>query len=370
MKKAFMGVRLRRLRDERGLTQIALARALELSPSYLNQLERNQRPLTVPILLKINSVFGVDVQLFSEDEEAKLVTDLRDTFADSAADEDIAMTEIRELASNMPAVGRAFVTLHHRYREAMEQCATLAAQLGDDWRSYAAKQPLAPYEEVRDYFYTRHNHIAELDEAAESIFLQSNLRIGDMVADLATRLDERHGIRVVLENIDEAGSDTHRHYDAKSKLLHISPQLRPGQQAFQLATQIAFLEFGDLLRRLTDNKAFSGEESRALARIGFASYFAGALVLPYTAFLQSAETLNYDIERLSRRFGVGFETVCHRLSTLQRAEARGCRSFLSVSTAPGMSRRDNQRRISTFRAWGEPVRSGMSMKLSPLPGAF
>ncbi len=31
MKKAFMGVRLRRLREERGMTQAALARALELS---------------------------------------------------------------------------------------------------------------------------------------------------------------------------------------------------------------------------------------------------------------------------------------------------------------------------------------------------
>ena len=51
MKKTFMGIRLRRFREERGLTQVALARALELSPSYLNQLEQNQRPLSVPVLL-------------------------------------------------------------------------------------------------------------------------------------------------------------------------------------------------------------------------------------------------------------------------------------------------------------------------------
>ena len=40
MKKTFMGVRLRRLREERGMTQAALARALDLSPSYLNQISR------------------------------------------------------------------------------------------------------------------------------------------------------------------------------------------------------------------------------------------------------------------------------------------------------------------------------------------
>ena len=91
MKKAFMGVRLKRLREERGLTQIALARALELSASYLNQLEQNQRPLTVPVLLKLNADFGVDVQRFSEDDEARLITDLRELLGEQPEREAIAL---------------------------------------------------------------------------------------------------------------------------------------------------------------------------------------------------------------------------------------------------------------------------------------
>ena len=54
MAKTFMGVRLRSLRAERGMTQAALAQALELSPSYLNHLERNQRPLTAQMLLGVD----------------------------------------------------------------------------------------------------------------------------------------------------------------------------------------------------------------------------------------------------------------------------------------------------------------------------
>lgn len=339
MKKAFMGGRLRRLREERGLTQTALASALELSPSYVNQIEKNQRPLTVGILLKINSVFGVDVQLFSEGEEAKLLSDLRDTFADAVSGEKIGTTEIRELVANMPAVGRALVTLHRRYRDAMDQCVSMSAQLGDDWRDYAAAQPLAPFEEVRDFFYARHNHIAELDEAAERIFLKSNLRIGNLVADLAARLQSQHGVRVIET---DTAVDMYRHYDAEARLLYISPHLRPGQQAFQMATQIAFLEFNELLHNLSDNHAFSREESRALARIGLANYFAGALILPYGAFLKSAETLRYDIDRLSSDFGVGFETVCHRLSTMQRPEARGVPFFfVRVDRAGNVSKRQS-----------------------------
>ena len=61
MKKTFMGLKLRRLRAERGLSQTALAHTLGISPSYLNQIEQNQRPLTVSVLLKISQTLGVDV---------------------------------------------------------------------------------------------------------------------------------------------------------------------------------------------------------------------------------------------------------------------------------------------------------------------
>ena len=56
-KKLFLGYKLRRLREQRALTQAALAKQLELSPSYLNQIENNQRPLTLPVLLRIASIF-------------------------------------------------------------------------------------------------------------------------------------------------------------------------------------------------------------------------------------------------------------------------------------------------------------------------
>ncbi len=58
MRKSFMGVRLRRLRAERGLTQVALAQLLELSPSYVNQMEQNQRPMTMAVVLKISRALG------------------------------------------------------------------------------------------------------------------------------------------------------------------------------------------------------------------------------------------------------------------------------------------------------------------------
>lgn len=109
-----------------------------------------------------------------------------------------------------------------------------------------------------------------------------------------------------------------------------------------MATQLAFLELGNVIDRLADNSILAGDEARRLARIGLANYFAGALILPYSDFLAAAEAEAYDIEKLSRKFGVGFETICHRLSTLQRAEARGIPFFfVRVDRAGNISKRQS-----------------------------
>lgn len=329
-----MGVRLRRLREERTLKQVELAASLGISASYLNQLEQNQRPLTVPVLLKINAVFGVDVQLFSEDEEARLITDLRDALADGA--EQVSMAEIRELATNMPAVGRTLVSLHRRYRETAERSEAMAAQLGDDWISGGSAR--MPFEQVRDFFYARHNHVEPLDAAAERLYRQAGLSPRSVHAGLLAWLRDRHDVQI---NWTE-GSNAQRRYDPARRTLHISADLKQNQQAFQMATQLAFLELGEVIERLSDNSILVGEEARRLARIGLANYFAGALILPYTDFLAAAEADAYDIEKLGRRFGVGFETICHRLSTLQRAEGRGIPFFfVRVDRAGNISKRQS-----------------------------
>lgn len=335
MRKVFMGVRIRRLREQRNMTQVALARALELSPSYLNQLEKNQRPLTVPVLLRLNALFGVDVQLFSEDEEARLITDLRDLIADAGLGEEVTLTELKELAINMPTVGRAMLTLAQRQRQANERLEAMAAKMGSNIQS---SSPM-PYEEVRDFFYAHHNHIADLDTLAEQIYENDIGHGNDLAIKLTERLSGKHGIRVV---IDEKLGSTMRHFDQATGLLHLSTAMESGQQAFQMATQLAFLEAGDLLETLSNHPKLSGNDSKKLARIGLANYFAGALLLPYSRFLETAEQLRYDIDLLSQRFGVGFETICHRLSTLQRSDNKGVPFFLiRVDRAGNISKRQS-----------------------------
>ncbi|OZB19120.1 MAG: Cro/Cl family transcriptional regulator [Hyphomonas sp. 34-62-18] len=339
--KTFSGVRIRRLREEQRLTQQALASALGISLSYLNQLENNQRPISMNVALKLDEAFGFDATLLAEGDEARLVSELRSALADPAVGENIATADLRALASNMPAVGRALVSLQRRYQRALEQSAALSSRLGGDQRD-AITAASTPFEEVRDFFYTRHNYVAELDEAAETAAADMHWRPGEAATALAERLERDHDVRVVTAPRDDASADTRRQFDRASRTLHLSPHLGQGQQAFQMATQLAFLEQNDAIEALVSKAPFAGEDSRRLARIGLANYFAGALVLPYRAFLEAAEATRYDIGLLGQRFGVGFETACHRLSTMQRPDARGVPFFfIRVDRAGNISKRQS-----------------------------
>ena len=161
MAKVFMGVRLQRLREERRMTQVALAKSLGISPSYLNQMERNQRPLTVPILLRIGTVLGVDPQIFSEHDSASLVADVRDVFGELPDAPPTSMAELKMLVENMPELARSILLLQRRYRVMAERADTLAARLDDGSRGASSAAPSTD-EEVREYLNRRQNYICLL----------------------------------------------------------------------------------------------------------------------------------------------------------------------------------------------------------------
>ncbi|MBD0738113.1 short-chain fatty acyl-CoA regulator family protein [Streptomyces sp. CBMA29] len=344
VRKIYAHAKLRRLRAERGMNQVELARALGISTSYLNQIEHSQRPLTAPVLLRIAEVLGVDPEFFSEAAQERLGTDLRTALGDEATGVSVPADEVAEIVRDHPEVARALVALHHRYRDAAEQVAALASA---DTGASGAPAPLStlppaePHDEVRDFFYAHHNHFEQLDSAAEDAARAWGLDSARTAADVLRRhLAERHRVTVV-EAAPERSADVRR-FDPAHGLLFLSPWLTDGRRAFQLATQIALLEHRPLLDTLVGSAALTSARSADLVRIGLANYFAGALLMPYTAFRSAAEELRYDIELLQARFGVGFETVCHRLSTLQRSGARGVPfSFLRVDRAGNVSKRQS-----------------------------
>ena len=352
MNKARVGVRLRRFREERGLTQAALAHSLGISPSYVNQMESNQRPITAPVLLKLASVFEVDFQQFSTDEADRLTMQLRDALIDSSIGENVSNAEIRELAETMPAVARHIVELHRRYRHVLTSNETITSRIDAVGAGLATIPAPMAFEEVRDLFYVQRNYFPTLDEAAEKIFTDDGFVIGDTASGIAARLKTKHGTRISELPGDDSSGNV-RSYDHETNVLAISGVLSPGQRAFQLASHLALVETREQIDQIIDDAKLSSRETEALVRIGLSNYFAGALVLPYRQFLDSAEELRYDIDLLLRRFRVGFETIAHRLSTLQRPGARGVPFiFVRVDRAGNISKRVSATNFDFSRVGG------------------
>jgi predicted transcriptional regulator/transcriptional regulator with XRE-family HTH domain len=338
MSKTFVGSRVRQLRNERGFSQAALAQMLEISPSYLNQIEHDVRPLTVAVLLRITEVFGVDATFFASQDDTRLVAELREVTMDRDLDIDVDLPEVADIVNGHPGFARAMVNLHRRYRITTAQLAAATEERYSD--GSGSGSITMPHEEVRDYFYQRQNYLHELDTAAEDLATRLRMHHGDFAGELARRLTEVHGVHI-NKRIDLGDTVLHR-YDPATKTLEISNHLASGQQAFKLAAELAYLEFGDLIDAMVTEGKFTSDESRTLARLGLANYFAAAAVLPYRQFHDVAENFRYDIERLSSFYSVSYETIGHRLSTLQRPSMRGVPfSFIRVDRAGNMSKRQS-----------------------------
>jgi hypothetical protein len=351
MTKAFMGVRLKTLREQRGLTQAALATSLKISPSYLNQIENDQRPLTVPVLLRLQAAHGIDLQLFSDDESARRLSELQSVLSDRAGGSAVPLAEAKVVASQLPSVAKVLLQLHKRARAVEEQLSSIVAGSDGDRLSTELAPPMQPYEEVREFFYARHDHMAVLDRRAEQLYetVTSGVPAGHGpigAAELLVRLRERllseHGIHVRQTAASRTSDHALRSYDPATRTVSLATDMDPGQQAFQLGVQLAFLEAGPLIDSFTTANAFTTSQARSLARLGFANHFAGALLLPNAPFQEAAEQLRYDIELLCDRFGVGFETVCHRLATMHHAPGRGIPFFIvRVDRAGNVSKRQS-----------------------------
>jgi predicted transcriptional regulator/transcriptional regulator with XRE-family HTH domain len=349
MTKAYMGVRLKALRERKGLTQAALATSLKISSSYLNQIENDQRPLTVAVLLRLQAAHGVDLQLFSDDENSLRLSELQSVFGSGADVDAVPLAEAKVVATQLPAVSRVLMQLHKRTRAVEEQLSTIVAGADGDRLTTDPLARLQPFEEVREFFYARHHHLAVLDESAEKLYetltadmAPSKVGAAELLARLQERLSQRHGIEVRLDVPDRASDQALRNFDAGTNTIALAPHMDPGQQAFQLGVQLAFLEMGTQIDSFTTAESFTSSQARSLARLGFANHFAGALVLPNRVFQDTAEALRYDIELLSDRFGVGFETIGHRLSTMRQAPGHGIPFFfVRVDRAGNVSKRQS-----------------------------
>ncbi|MFT6445562.1 hypothetical protein SAMN04488041_103352 [Sulfitobacter pontiacus] len=343
IQKLYAGAKLRELRTNLAHTQKEFAARLGVSLPYLNQMENNNRPVSTTVVLALASEFGMDVTELSSGDSERLVSDMREVLSDPVFEGDVLpLADVQLAASNAPGLARAFIKLHQSHRQTQERLAYLDEALG---REDARPSP-SPWEEVRDFFHYCDNYLDAVDRAAE--YFARDTGTGQSLRDTTLKALSSAGITVAFDETDAL-----RRYDPASGVLHVSARASQATQTFQMLLQVALVRQNDLLEATLDFARFNSPAARDIAKMGLANYFAGAALMPYTRFLERAQSCRHDLEVLASDFGASIEQVAHRLSTLQRPGSKGIPFFfVRVDQAGTITKRHSATRLQFARFGG------------------
>ena len=331
-RRLYVGPNLRRVWRDLGLTQADMAADLDVSASYVALLERNHRPLSAEMLLRLAQTYKLDMAVLAgtrgADEAARLQAVLKDPMF---ADIDLPPLEAADAVGNFPGITEAFLRLYTTYQE--EQLA-LADRGAETFEAGGLTDAADPVAEARRFLAARRNSFPSLDDAAE--------RLAQAVAghdSLAGYLKARHGLRTRrLPSSVMVGST--RRLDRHRKEILLDDGMDTASQTFQLALQLAYLEMRGEIDAELGGGAFATESGERLTRRALASYAAAAVLMPYSAFARAVEARHYDVEALARQFGASFEQTAHRMTTLQKpGQERVPFFFIRVDPAGNVSKR-------------------------------
>lgn len=338
-RKTFIGPKLRQLRKERSQTQAQMATTLGVSATYVNLLENNQRSLSVQVLMRLAESYGIDWQALIEDDAPTRLADLRNAlqdpvFGDTPAD----LQELRGALDHCPTLVQNMLDLYQSYRSLTERMLSVVGTEGKDGPAIVNSSPEAI---VHDLFRRNRNYFDGIERAAERFRDASTVPSDEVYSYLKTYMLETLGIAVETVTLSSLPG-TLRYYDEDEKRLLLSEGLDHLNRTFQLAHVIGLIGFGADFDALIDDAGITDPRGQARSRVELANYFAAAVLMPYEPFLRDAMASRYDLDYLAARFGVSFEQVCHRVTTLQREGAQGVPLFfMRIDKAGNVTKRFN-----------------------------
>ncbi|KPA23330.1 helix-turn-helix protein [Shimia sp. SK013] len=125
------GSRIRERRAVAGMRQAELAKAVGISPSYLNLIEHNRRRIGGKLLVDIAMELGVETSLLSEGAEAGLISTLEEAAADGAqAGAEVDRAD--EFAGRFPGWAALIARQHSRIENLERTAVTLTDRLTHD----------------------------------------------------------------------------------------------------------------------------------------------------------------------------------------------------------------------------------------------
>lgn len=385
--RAPIGFRISNRRKSLKISQAALARLVGISPSYLNLIENNKRDVGGALLQRVALHLNISIDDLTGQAEQKLLQDLEEAYADPMIESlPFQVDERRQLVAQYPASAMAIARLHRAYSDAvasadayadrlrsdpllgqllhqvlsgitavrssaeiLEDVADLAeeerqrflASIGRETRNLgavarnlighfenasASRRSISPAREIDDLLVERANHFPALESAA--LQLRRDIEAGGAfgLRTLTDTLERRFGIHIVIGGKPPGGPTDYpgqyRYFpDLSTMWLQGATTLATRQ--FQLARLYGEVAAGDALEGELRDAALGSPSAERLARRALGAYLAGAMVFPYSEFLQAATEAHYDIDQLRQAYNASYEQVAHRLVSMRRPGEEG-----------------------------------------------
>lgn len=385
--RAPIGIKISNRRKSLKISQAELARLVGISPSYMNLIERNRRDVGGSLLHRIAERLAIGIDQLTGEAEHKLLQDLDEAYADPVLDGvDFSPDEARELVAQHPGSAVALARLHRAHAEAVASADAYANRLradplfsqllhqilsgitamrsgaeiledvpdldeaerrrflasithearrlsdvaqnliGQFDRTSETRRSLSPRRQLDDLIIAEQNYFPGLEAAAQRLRAEVEQEGRFSEATIAEALSRRFGVTVrrsTQQETDAYGFPGQFHFDAETRVMWFLASATASTRRFQLARLLGELAEGDALDAAIARPELTSPDARRIAFRALGSYLAGAVIFPYSAFLDAAEASGYDVEHLAQAFTASFEQVAHRLVTLRQPGRSG-----------------------------------------------
>lgn len=385
--RAPIGFRISNRRKSLKISQAALARLVGISPSYLNLIENNKRDVGGALLQRVALHLDISIDDLTGQAEQKLLQDLEEAYADPMIESlPFQPDERRQLVAQYPASATALARLHRAYSDAVASADAYADRLRSDpllgqllhqvlsgvtavrssaeiledvqdldeaerqrfvsaigretrnlgavarnlighfENASASRRSISPAREIDDLLVEQSNYFPDLEQAAAELRRQVEQTGPFGVRSLTEMLEKYHGTTVVLGGDPPAGQNDfagqYRYFPDKS-IMWLQGATTLATRQFQLARLYGELAAGEAINAEMQKAELSSETAQRLARRALGAYLAGAMVFPYSRFLEEAVEADYDIDQLRQVYNASYEQVAHRLVSLRRPGEEG-----------------------------------------------
>ena len=269
--RLIFGLKLRELRQERGYTPAELARACDVSVSYLNEIEKGKKYPKADKILSLSKVLGVTYDQLTSLTLSRRLEPISELLQSDLLKEfpldmfGLDPLRIVELIADAPAKMNAFIST-----------------LFEIARNYEMRQENFFLAALRSFQEMHDNYFEELEQDVRTFQVEHKLQA-------AAPFDRAQLERVLVEKynytLDRTGLDEYAHlgrlrsvFQPKSRRLLLRKGLSGAQEGFVLGREVAFNYVG-MKERPYVNASFPVSSFEEVLNNFKASYFAGALLM-------------------------------------------------------------------------------------------